>query len=75
MLCENSIKDTTQMPTTTTTITTKVTSIANVVSCPSGLNICQNGGICLIVDNTQVVCICPVGFTGSLNQIDQLIIF
>jgi len=46
-----------------------VTTTAPVSTCPAGLvNVCQNGGTCLIINSNNVFCSCRTGFTGTIAK-------
>jgi hypothetical protein len=34
--------------------------------CQPGFEICKNDGLCLVVDNQNVLCICTFGYGGRL---------
>ena len=52
--------------TTTTTLTT--TTAATTLNPLCNPNPCQNGGVCVLLDET-FECDCPFGFTGSFCEI------
>ena len=51
--------------TTTTTTTTAPTTVPLIAPCPAGINICYNGGACLILNGRDFICSCPSGFSGK----------
>ena len=50
--------------TTTTTITPLTSS--GVAFCPPSITICQNGGLCLILNGVDLQCVCSLGYTGKI---------
>ena len=44
------------------------TKPVNLNNCPPELNICKNGGICMVINNIDIVCKCQSKFTGEINS-------
>ena len=42
---------------------------ADFVLCPSSVTVCQNSGICVVVNDFQIFCRCPNGFEGMFLNI------
>ena len=68
------------MTTTTTTITPSITTVSTVTTtkpiissttgstvtqCRSDVVICKNNGLCLVLNDNSVICICKHGFAGG----------
>ena len=58
------ITTTTTKTTTTTTTTTTSMVVPLLAYCPIEIKLCQNDGICLILNGKDVVCSCLTGFSG-----------
>ena len=69
-LCQTNV-----IETTTTSTTTNAPTKLDISYCPSDLNICQNGGICLIFGGRDVTCSCRTGFSGIFLVEIMLLIF
>jgi hypothetical protein len=63
-LCETSLISLT----TTTAVPTTTTTAPAVALCPTGVNICQNGGSCVVLNGVELACRCSTSFSGIFQN-------
>ena len=52
----------------------KSQNISPYAPCPSNFNVCNNGGICMILFGRDVSCTCPSGYSGKAKFFFFLIV-